>query len=272
MILNYKNFIYEKLGINSDVITLVKFLENKINKKDIVIDTIDLKLSFKINKISIKFISHDKIAGGFNMSRSKLTKNGYNIYLLINSKTNIKNTLYHELIHVIKYQNLTHKNLKMFSPVSYYHDQRFEKLLFMLYYSDESEINAKVSEIYSEIETEITENQSINKKDIFTNFINNLSFRYEDNPQMMIEYNIHEDLNGISSKDILNFFNYIIEVTNIKKNQNKFVRIIKTIKLILFNKNDSNISQEQIMKRTQSHINNQGKKMKKKIDKLYSLF
>ena len=82
MIINFQNFLTEKLGISDDVILLVNFLLPLIsNKKDIIIDDIPLNTSFKINKISIKFINKKNIKGGFNESKSKLTKNKTSAYL-----------------------------------------------------------------------------------------------------------------------------------------------------------------------------------------------
>lgn len=273
MIIKFENFLTEKLGINDDVIFLVNFILNEINDKDketLIINKIPNKTSFKINKIKINFINNNDVKGGFNSSRSKYTKDGYDLFLYLNINTDIKSTLYHELTHIIKYQNLTKKNIKMLSNNNLYPDYRFDKLLYLLYYSDDSEINAKVSEIYSKIE-DLMKDNLINNKEIFKTYIDNLIFMENDNPQMLINYDIFKDLKDISDKDKIKFFNYITTLKNIKKTtNNKFFIFFKMINHILFNKKDLNL--EKILTRTQNHINSQGEKLLKKLSKLYDLF
>ncbi|MCK9417474.1 hypothetical protein M0Q97_12610 [Candidatus Dojkabacteria bacterium] len=264
--INYNNFLTEKLGINDDVIKLVDFLIPLINNNEISITKNIPITTFKIYKIVIKYTSNELITGGFFESRSKLTKDGYILYLILNKEKDIKSSLYHELTHVIKFQNLTNKNIKMLNNDFGYPDKRFDELLFLLYCVDDSEINAKVAEIYSNIEDEI-KTINIDKKEIFKDYINSLIFK-ENNPYLLINYNIHEDLINVSDKDKIKFFQYISSIKNIRKNGNKLFNIIK----YLFGKKDYNLNLDSIMIKTQKHINNQGKKLLSKIEKLYDLF
>lgn len=275
MIINYKNFIFEKLGVNDDVIKLVNFILPLISdKKNINITENIPKTTFKISKINIKFISKKDISGAFVESKSKLTKDGFIIFLLLNKNEDIKSSLYHELTHVIKYQNLTNKNIKMISKNYSYPDRRFDKLLYYLYYADDSEINARVAQIYSEIEDHIKDMQHlVNKKDIFKTYIDGLIYDEDNNPHMLIEYNIFDDLKNISEKDKIKFFRYITEYDKIKKTSNSKLKILYNIILqILFNKQNSSIDLNSIMKKTQDYINTQGEKLFKKLTKLYDLY
>jgi len=262
---NYNNFITEKLGVNDDVIILSDYILNKINnKEDITLTNIPDNLSFKINEIIIKFIDSSKYGGWFNSSRSKLTKNGFNLYLSLNKNDNdLKKILYHELTHVIKFMNLTTKKLKMTSPINYYFDKRFNNLLQMLYYSDESEINAKIADIFSEIEDSI--NPKYSKKLQFSLIMKEMTL-----PKTLINYDIFDDLKDISKKDKIKFFQYITKIKNIKKDyNNKFLQLTQLIKYEIFNSEDINLNK--VMSSTQYFINNQGKKLERKMHELYDL-
>jgi len=276
MIIKYNNFLTEKLGVNSDVIVLSHFIMNEIKNNNFIITKNIPETTFKIHKIIIKPIKSDHVRAGFNVSYSKLTKDGYIIYIMINKGiiteyNELKNALYHELTHVIKFQNLTNKKLKLTtSYISNYPDKRFKKLIHLLYYSDDSEINAKVAEIYSEIENEIDYFNG-DKNYFFTKYIEQI---YSDdiNPKTLINYDIFNDLSDISDKDKIKFFNHLVNIKKIKNsNDNNFIKIIKMIKYILFNKDDNSQSLNQIMKNIQFHINKQGTKLDEKIKKLYDL-
>jgi hypothetical protein len=265
MILNYDDFLTEKLGISNDVIFLVDFILDKIkDKKSLIIDNIPDETTFKINKIIIKFTENNNYLGSFDYNRSKLTKNGFDIYLNLNKETDLKSSLYHELTHVVKFQNLSNKKLKMISPNNFYHDPRFENLLYLLYCSDESEINAKVAEIYSKIEDEMTYSNTLYKKNVFNYYCNLFK------PNNLITYDIYDDLKNISNKDKIKFFKHILNIKFIRKNsKNRISFIFNLIKYIFNNKEKINL--DSVMLKTQKYINNQGKKLSKKIDKLFDL-
>lgn len=278
MIINYNNFLFEKLGINDDVMSLVNFLLQFIyqskDKKLTIAENIP-KTTFKINKIIIEFINNKDVDGAFIESRSKLTNKGYDLYLMINKDSDIKSNLYHELTHVIKYQNLTNKKIKFLAKNNItYIDKRFDNLIYLLYYSDDSEINAKVAEIYSKIEENIElSSKSIDKKLIFKTYMNKLKYDRYDSPYMLINYNIFEDLRDVSDKDKIKFFSYITNIKNIKRStNNKILMIYRIIKYIIKNDYTINSDLDSIMLRTQKHINYQGEKLLRKIMKLYNLF
>jgi len=268
MILKYNDFLTEKLGISSDVLYLIRFLLPKLNGKDTIIDNIPDDLSFKINKMFIKFTNKNS---GFDISRSKLTENGFNLYIILNNKYDIKSTLYHELTHVIKYQSLVKKNIKLLSKNYKYENKNFDNLLYLLYCSDESEINAKVAEIYSKIEDEINGMSNfISKKEIFSSYIKH-NLNDSDNPKILINYDIFEDLKNVSNYDKIKFFKYISDINKIKKNyNNKFIQFIMCV--INDKTNLDEMDLDIIMIRTQHYINSQGEKLLKKITKLYDLY
>ena len=112
----------------------------------------------------------------------------------------------------------------------------------------------------------------MDKKEIFKSFIDGLSYKYEDNPYMLINYDIYDDLKDVSDKDKIKFFSYITNIEKIKKDyNNKFTQLYYILKYI-FSNQDSTTNLNSIMYKTQKHINKQGKKLLHKITRLYDLF
>ena len=270
MILNFENYITEKLGISEDVLILYNFLSKfDFNKNRIIIDNNIPKTTFQISKIIIN-IKNDY--SSFNVSRSKLIKNGFIIYLNIKDD-NIEASLFHELTHVIKFQNLTNKKIKMLSSSINYNDERFKKLLDILYYCDESEINSKLSEIYKkilDISKFYKDNFIIDKNELFSKIISEKLISEIGEIEYIKKYNIFEDLKNISDKDKIKFFKYITNIKKIKS-YNKIKAIIEIIKLILFNKENENVNISTIMQKTQKYIDIQIGKLERKVHKLYDM-
>jgi len=278
MILNYNSFIYEKLGINDDVIILSDFLFDYLKNikfeqnKSITIDDIP-NVSFKIKEIIIKFINYNNNIASFDISKSKYSKDGYKLYINL-SNNYTKNELYHELSNVIQHDKLTTKKIEYslgnYNSVnnSIFKD-KFNNLINMLYYSDDSEISSFVHQVYSEMEIYFKKYNKNNS--IFEYFLSNNN--HYNISKYMINYDIFEDLKNIDEKEQILFFKYLYNLNNIKIKNNKFINKIyiayKTLCIIFGKNDDSNL--DDIKLKTQKFINNQGEKLNNKLIKLYGL-
>jgi len=276
MLIDFEEYLCERLGVNEDVHILSEFLYNKLkdeNKNKVVIEKdFPENISFKIKKIIIEFKSDVDYNASFNKSRSKLTEDGYILYLIFNREGNLMDNLYHEFTHVIKFDKLTIKKIKGFNSnvdaSDYFDKKKFKRLIGCIYMSDESEINAAVAEFYSKISKFFKSSNNTNKSVLFKSYIKNLD-RYSDE---LINYNIFEDLENISDKDKLYFFRKFTKIRNIyKESDNKLLIAYKLIKMFILDKPDNRITLYYAMCSLQRFINKQGEKLKLKTHKLYDL-
>jgi len=272
MIKLYDEYIVERLGVNDDVIKLTDFLiDHIVENKSYIFKTDKLpKLSFKINKL---FIDFGKV-NSFNSSKSKHTKNGFNIYIQLNSFEDFfswKEILSHELTHVLKYTKLTLKKQKLLSHDFTYSDERFNKLISLIYSSDESEINANVSQIYYKYK----DIENIEKFDLKMKNFKELikQDEYMKISNQMINYDIKNDLKNISEKDIYYFFKHISNKKRMRKSKNKIKDFFKIIYNIINDRqNEIDYDVSSVLHQTQKYINSQGEKLKRNLYRLYDLY
>lgn len=287
MEMNFENYINEKLGIREDVIILSDFLFNYLKdiKKEssIIIDGDILpKISFKVSKIFIKFAKDHGYIASLDERRTKLTKNGIEVYLMFRENEDIlKSTINHELSHLIDHEIKLSKRINDFrdeisaSKISnYLNNKKFENLCNMIYLSDEGEINSMTHEFHDLLIDGYNHfKNSKNKNEIFNISIKGSTIKvlYD----KMINYNIFEDMKDLSDKEKIKFFNDLINWNNkmikIKKNRNNKLMIIMKILYYIIHGYEKNIDLHSIMYKTQKHINLRGVKLRNNIHRLYGL-
>lgn len=282
--LDFENFINEKLGIRDDVIILSDFLFDILKdngKKKIVIKNNIPKVSFRISKITINFHSLDDVLAYFNEQYTKLTEDGIEISLTFNKDIILnKYLINHELSHLIDHEIKLSKRIKdlkdrvlssKFSNI--FNDRKFNNLCQMIYLSDDGEIKAYVHQAYEIFERSFNYMLKLgyDKNKIFETLLMETGIQkiYKD----MINYNIYDDLKNVPNKLKIRFFNDLINIDkkiyNIKKSPN--LSKIKLFFYIFFSKkNDLDLND--IMFKTQKHINDKGIIFRNKIHRLYGLF
>ncbi len=283
--LNFENFINEKLGIREDAVILSDFLYDYIKdfdrNKTIIIDGVDIpKVSFKISKIIIEFVNYDYV-GAFDEKRTKLTKDGIEVYLMFRKNDSIqKSSISHELSHLIEHEIKLSKRINDFnsrvasSKISnLLNSKKFDNLCNLIYLSDDSEIRSITHEFYTLLRNLRDSYSDVDKNKFFEKVINysNIKDRYD----KMINYDIFDDLKNISDKVKINFFNDLInwekKLYKIKKNKNNKLIIILRVIFYLIHKHDRDIDLHTIMYKTQKHINSKGVKLRNNIHRLYDL-
>jgi hypothetical protein len=284
--LNFENFINEKLGIREDVIILSDFLYDQLKDvdtdKDVIINGKNApKVSFEISKIFIKFLKYDYVAS-FDENRTKLTKNGFEIYLIFRkNKDVLKSIIYHELSHLIDHEIKLSKKIMNFKNeiasskvANLLNNKKFNNLCDLIYLSDDGEIKSITHEFYEILTIGYKQCKAVsNKNTVFKHLIkhSNVKNLYDS----MINYNIFKDLEDVPDKIKLKFFNDLInwngKSVKIKKNRNnKFMIILKVISYIIYGY-EKNIDLNNIMYKTQKHINMKGTKLRNNIHRLYGL-
>ncbi len=149
---------------------------------------------------------------------------------------------------------------------------KFDNLCNLLYLSDDGEIKSHVHEFYEILDENLKEmlKYGYSKNDIFKKIIDDTEINTLYNS--MIDYDIFKDLQEIPEKTKIKFFEKFI---NFNKNMYKIKKYPKISKIfILFyylfaDINDLNI--DNIMKKTQKHINDRGILFRNKIHRLYSI-
>ena len=285
--MNFEDFINEKLGIRDDVIILSDFLFNylkDLKKEGIVVINGEIlpSVSFKISKLFIEFVENHKYLASFDEKRTKVMKNGIEIYLIFNKNVEVsKSTINHELSHLIDHEIKLSKRINDFRDEisaskfsNLLNNKKFNNLCNLIYLSDDGEIKSITHEFY-ELLIESYEKYKINidKNLIFEYLVNNSTIKkFYDN---MINYNIYDDLKDIPDKTKLKFFNDLInwnkKMIKIKKNRNNQLMIVMKILFYIIRGYEKNIDLHDIMYKTQKHINIKGIKLRDNIHRIYGL-
>mgnify|MGYP001331342563 CR=1 FL=1 len=282
--LDFENFINEKIGIRDDVVILSEFLYNFLKDKDkekIVIENNFPPTTFKISKIIIQFINYQHL-GTLDEKRTKLTNDGIEIYLIFNKTNDLsKSIIYHELSHLIEKEIKLSKRIDDFKNViaaskisNFLNNKNFDNLCNMIYLSDDSEIKSITHEVYASFEGgfNILKENGWNKNDIFNFLIkdSNIKNVYDS----MINYNIFEDLRDVSDKNKIKFFNDLInwdrKIIRVRKKEIPAFLFIRYQIYQIYHKNNK-ISLNDIMYKTQKHINMKGMRLRNNIHRLYGL-
>jgi len=106
MIIKFNEFkLFEKLGINDNVKILSKYIFNNlcnmgINIGDnIIFDIFPSNIEIKINKLYVNITETESC---FELSKTKMTKNGYIFYIKI-PKYSEETNMIHEINHIYQY-------------------------------------------------------------------------------------------------------------------------------------------------------------------------
>ena len=172
------------------------------------------------------------------------------------------------------------KNIIMVAPIRPIYrlngaDDRFDNLLNVLYLSDETEIDAKISEIYSDICNSVRNTINKTKKELFELNIQKYVYNVNSICYKLMNYDIHTDLEYISDNDKKSFFRKLLDIKNInnEKKKSNLPNFLIILKYFMFSRNNKEYDTDLkfIMKKTNNYINSQGKKLKRKIIKLYDI-
>jgi len=221
------------------------------------------------------------VSAFFNERYSKLTDNGMIISLSFNRNVELKkSTINHELSHLIDHEKKISLKIKKIrdniisSKISnLFNKKEFDNLCNMLYLSDDGEIKAITHQMHNMIDEVMLEmlKDGYDKNFIFEHVLveSGIKNLYE----KMINYDINKDLENVSDKVKINFFNGFM---NLNKKMVKIKRYPLIHKLLiifyyLFSK-ENNISLDIIMRKTQKFINNKGIEFRNRIHRLYGLW
>lgn len=191
-----------------------------------------------------------------------------------------KSTINHELSHLIDHEKKISLKIKKIrdniisSKISnLFNKKEFDNLCNMLYLSDDGEIKAITHQMHNMIDEVMLEmlKDGYDKNFIFEHVLveSGIKNLYE----KMINYDINKDLENVSDKVKINFFNGFM---NLNKKMVKIKRYPLIHKLLiifyyLFSK-ENNISLDIIMRKTQKFINNKGIEFRNRIHRLYGLW
>ena len=169
----YNSFLFEKVGVNEDVVKLADFVSDYIygrgreegsyiiKKKDIP-DDIDLP----INKLTVVYEpkvfdrKKDKsfISGYLDPRKSKRFKSG-NVEIWLKIRTLKKSVLYHEFNHVLQFIKLGRSGMIKKGRLSFLHgvlkkdfkDKKVKDFLYLLYRADENEMYSNIVQFYGQL-------------------------------------------------------------------------------------------------------------------------
>jgi hypothetical protein len=277
-ILKYYEFaLLEKLGINQDVELLSNYLKSKIESKSMIIDNIPLKLSKPISKIYIKIERSKSRIAAFNLSKSKLTDDGYELHFIFQTNPTI-DVISHEVNHALQFIMKGHeKSIKAIDDIKAARyslgfvpfgekNKKLNEVVDLIYYLNDTEINslvvethARIKELYDKID-----------KELFIHLIKR-SDAYK--ICEFVEYlNLEDYLKDISTEDKIKFFS-ILKDKKIELNQNVNKSIIKKIitsfKNIFYKGNMELIELNATIDRYDNHFKIQSDKLKRKLFRLY---
>jgi hypothetical protein len=314
-----KQVINERLGVNEDVKILTEFLHKKLENlkpgkytltKNDLPNLNELNI-FKLIIVIIPRFTNKGYSGKFDVGLSKNTSDGVVGRLEFHAKPS-KQTIVHEITHLFQFtkntnlaklsrQNLlvsTAKNnlISFNGKITKTEEPIIEKFLDMIYLSDSHEVDARVSEIYSDIERN---KEKIKQFDDIINTTNNVDVKnqsekikggfslektikdssamYEANT--LINYNIFDEFSKLSDEKTIMFFSLIKhferDFTHIDKALDRIIVFIKTIlKSASININPQSVrilSDDdvlQMMKKYNQRFHSQGDKLKRKLYKL----
>ncbi len=285
---NYYNLIRERLHINDEMDSFSDSIYPKIkqfNKSKFIFNELPPSLNISKLIISIKDNIGVGISGELDLNKSKQTQKGWEIYITLKKGFSLY-TLKHELNHSLRLTLLGKdkmiKNLNYIKSQSLFtlqKDKEINYFLYLLYLSNEEEINSKISETHGYIK-ELMNNLGISK-------LNNSQFDYiikSSDSWTQSEQLINSKFDDLFKKWKENDINKLLYLLEENKKEldtiqdsrmSKLKLIIKTFKDILSNKTSFNISDNRIYKPTKNkdfyekYINKQGSKLRKKIIRLY---
>lgn len=254
--LNFEEFILnEKLGINSDLIIISDYIYSLLikfpNENSFVINGKDIKTEkIIIDKIHFNKTEIKDAEANFNIKKSKITNKGIVIYINFNLKKEInKITIYHEIQHSLDFyykgkektvkETIDLKSVK--TALNHISNDKIKLFILALYYSETTEINARIAETYKILLDKITINDPDEKyiREIFVKEYVELKKYLK--VYFLQNYNIY-NLKEIDLNDLLIFFNIIDDnhklLLKYTKNTlvNNFNYIILGIKDFLFKK------------------------------------
>lgn len=286
--LNFKNFILnEKLHINDELDKYSDKIYNIIktsDKKSFIFKNLPIQFNIYKLVINIKNLPLG-IGGQLLLNKSYETKNGWIItidlkddFLLYNLKHELNHALRLTLIGKDKMiSNLNHIRTKMlFSNLA---DGDIDYFFYIIYLSNDEEINAKISETHGYIkEVMISHNYKKLTKEQFE-YILKESDGYKISEEL-INFNCEKHFSKFSKNELNKFF-YLLEenktkLDNIEKSLFRNIKLfIKTFKYIFFNKISFETYDDNVYKPKKGSsfynkwINNQGEKLKRKLYSLY---
>jgi len=298
MINNYSEYlILEKLGVNNDIKSISEYIFNLIKKNDkettYIINSDDIELEkIILDKIILKIKKeNENISGYFNIQKSDITEKG--LYAIINfhGAPDI-HTIYHELNHALQFyyigktQSLKQlSNLKSFNTKS--NNEVIKEFLYLLYISENSELDSFISESYKKLKNILLSIKEINK-DKFNITILFKEF-YKDTPsynhyELLKNYNIDKKFEPFKKEDIVSFIDYIENKNRFykkyyKKNLFNIIRLIfkelKDYKDYKFNNieliKDIDNKYNNIIKKYNKRFKDSSIKIHKKLIRLYSI-
>lgn len=264
--------------------------------KDLKINS--LTVTYKPNSIKNR---HRNSEAFFNTNKSKMTENGADIFIEYVSPPDAPTT-YHELTHALQFFKLGKENLvNRLTPtrttktsasfvknnVSSKEYDVFKFFSYMIYQSSEDEINAKVTETYAEIKSSLNGLDPQTKMTVqdeegtyVSHILKQSQGLYIAN--IMIDYDVFDKFKNIDPDVITKFFTLIKDYEKVLGlNKNGWKKILHNIKIlgkVIYHSAGGSpkpLTEDQVislMKFYNNRINSQGKKLKRKIGKLYAHF
>lgn len=268
MLIDFNNFINEKLGILDDIKQIADIVYNELKDKQYY----QLKTEYLNKKITIDFYFIKNEKSNIDGSFTVINENFFKIRMNILNKP----TIIHELKHMDRYirkngwgyqHKLLKSNLIISNNLSFLFKNKNSIILMndILYYINPDEFESHYNHIYEEIKNLIKDDMNNSEKK------QKISIYLNEQTSYFINKYIH--LNNI---DIRNLFKsekhckyFLNELLNNIKNNNKNFKIIRWIKWIL---NNNKINNKNNIDKMNNYINHQTEKNYKKFNRLYSLF
>lgn len=171
----FESFITEKLGINKDVEAISNYLHKIIKNRTIVIEGSDIpvKLTKPINKIVVNMLYNQKREAAFNVTRSKLTERGWDLYFEFKPNPS-PDLIFHEVNHAFKFIMMgKEKSLKELNKIiasnkswsflpGNLKSEKLNIIVELIYYLDNSEIDSMITGTYADIK-ELSKESKIDK-------------------------------------------------------------------------------------------------------------
>jgi len=296
MIKSYNNFVFEKVGVNDDVIKLSNFISKYIHlkgkvSKEYVINKKDLPddINLPINKLVIYYEpikKGDKNYAYLDVRKSKRFKSG-NVEIYIVLRTLKKSIIYHEINHALQFINLGKYKMIRKGKMSIlynniendFKDKKVKSFLYLLYRSDELEVSSNIIQFYGQL------------KGLMKKYIKDFKIKFKDkmdNEEMqkyIDKWKKKYFINTLKNRDIyrtakiinnIDLFEYfenadkdeVIKLFTLLSFIDKNNKIIK--KSLVLNPIDDNELEKEIQK-YQNMMNNMGRKMLIKIGKVWDL-
>lgn len=286
--LNFGNFVNEKLHINKDVDEYSDIIYDVIKngKKNKYIFT-DIPKDLGIYKLTIIVGYLPGSRGYLDVGKSFKKDNKWNIFIYLDDAKDI-DTLKHEMNHAFRLtkfgKNKATKSLsalKVRSLLPFESDDVFSKFFHLMYMSSEEEINSKVIETYSYMKNLMNDlGVDYLDKTLFITMLKSSSV-YGD-CETLIDYKTSELFKEYSESDINEFFYILKEEQKILDDivdskfykLNMFLKITKSMLKKKYKLGDRKI--EHSVKRGaryyDNYYNKQGEKLRRRLISLYAHF